>query len=85
MTHAAGAKAGLERKRQVSAAIAGLGGRCTMVDSYYMVPVVDGNDVVKALGVDHIATLAAADITGDITGSRGLRISRKSSRDRQET
>jgi hypothetical protein len=85
VTHAAAAKAGLERKRQVSAAIAGLGGRCTMVDSYYMVPVVDGNDVVKALGVDHIATLAAADITGDITGSRGLRISRKSSRDRQET
>jgi hypothetical protein len=33
-----------------------------MVDSYYMVPVVDGNDavrVVKALDVDHIATLAA--------------------------
>jgi hypothetical protein len=33
------------------------------------VPVVDGDDVVrvvKALGVDHIATLAAADITGDI-------------------
>ncbi len=39
-----------------------------MVDSYYMVPVVDGDDVVrevKALGVDHIATLAATDITGD--------------------
>ncbi len=35
VTHAAAAKAGLERKRQVSAAIAGLGGRCTMVDSYY--------------------------------------------------
>jgi hypothetical protein len=53
----------------VSAAIAGLGGRCTMVDSYYMVPVVDGDDVVrvvKALGVDHIATLAAADVTEDI-------------------
>jgi hypothetical protein len=34
-----------------------------------MVPVVDGDDVVrvvKALGVDHIATLAAADITEDI-------------------
>jgi hypothetical protein len=60
VTHAAAAKAGLERKRQVSAAIAGLGGHCTMVDSYYMVPVVDGDDVVrvmKALGVDHIATL----------------------------
>jgi hypothetical protein len=69
VTHAAATKAGLERKRQVSAAIAGLGGRCTMVDSYYMVPVVDGDDVVrvvKALGVDHIATLAAADITEDI-------------------
>ncbi len=69
MTHAAATKAGLERRRQVAAAIAGLGGRCTMVDSYYMVPVVDGDDVmrvVKALGVDHIATLAAADITGDI-------------------
>jgi hypothetical protein len=69
VTHAAAAKAGLERKRQVSAAIAGLGSRCTMIDSYNMVPVVDGNDVVrvvKALGVDHFATLAAADITGDI-------------------
>ncbi len=69
VTHAAAAKAGLERKRQVAAAIAGLGGRCTMVDSYYMVPVVDGDDVVRvviALGVDHIATLAAADITGDV-------------------
>jgi hypothetical protein len=69
VAHAASAKAGLERKRQVPAAIAGLGGRCTMVDSYYMVPVVDSDDVVrvvKALGVDHIATLAAADITKDI-------------------
>jgi len=69
VTHAAAVKAGLEWKRQVPAAIAGLGGRCTMVDSYYMVPVVDGDDVVrvvKALGVDHIATLAAADITEDI-------------------
>ncbi len=69
VTHAAAAKAGLERKRQVVAAVAGLGGRCTMVDSYYMVPVVDSDDVVrvvKSLGVDHIATLAAADITGDI-------------------
>ncbi len=69
VTHAAAAKAGLERKRQVAAAIAGLGGRCTMVYSYYMVPVVDSDDVVrvvKALGVDHIATLAAADIAGDV-------------------
>ena len=66
---AAAAKAGLERKRQASAAIAGLGGRCTMIDSYYMVPVVDGDGVVRvvrALGVDHIATLAAADVTGDV-------------------
>ncbi len=34
-----------------------------------MVPVVDGNGVVRvvrALGVDHIATLAAADVTGDV-------------------
>jgi hypothetical protein len=69
VTHAAAVKVGLERKRQVPAAIAGLGGRCTMVDSYYIVPIVDGDDVVrvvKALGVDHIATLAAADITDDI-------------------
>jgi hypothetical protein len=69
VTHAAAAKAELERKRQASAAIAGLGGRCTMVDSHYTVPVVDGDDVVrvvKALGVDHIALLAAADITEDI-------------------
>jgi hypothetical protein len=53
----------------VAAAVAGLGGRCTTVDSYYMVPVVDGDGVVrvvKALGVDHIATLAAADITRDV-------------------
>ncbi len=69
VTHAAAVKAGLERKRQTPAAIAGLGGRCTMIDSYYMVPVVDSNDavrVVKALGVDRIATLAAADVTEDI-------------------
>jgi hypothetical protein len=34
-----------------------------------MVPVVDGNDVVrvvKGLGVDHIATLAASDVAEDI-------------------
>ncbi len=69
VTHAAAAKAGLERKRQVVAAVAGMGGRCTMVDSYYMVPVVDGDGVVRvvrALGVDHIATLAAVDATGDV-------------------
>ncbi len=66
VTHAAAAKAGLERKVQVAAAVAGLGGRCTTVNSYYMVPVIDGDDavrVVRALGVDHIATLAAADVT----------------------
>jgi hypothetical protein len=69
VTHAAAVKTGLERRRQKPAAIAGLGGRCTMVDSYYMVPVIDGNDkvrVVKALGVDHITTLAASDVTEDI-------------------
>jgi hypothetical protein len=62
-------KAGLERTRQTTVAIAGLGGRCTMVDSYYMVPVVDDNDkvrVVKALGVEHITTLAASNVTEDI-------------------
>ncbi len=69
VSHAAAVKAGLERKRQTPAAIAGLGGRCTMVDSYYMVPVVDGNDkvrIAKALGVDHITTLAASNMTEDI-------------------
>jgi hypothetical protein len=69
VTHAAAEKAGLERRRQTPAAIAGLGGQCTMVDSYYMVPVVDGNDkvrVVKALGADHITTLAATNVTEDI-------------------
>jgi hypothetical protein len=66
VTHAAAANAGLERKRQVAAAVAGLGGRCTTVDSYYMVPVIDGSGVVRALGMDHIATLAAADVTGDV-------------------
>ncbi len=62
VTHAAAENAGLKRVRQPAAAIAGLGGRCTMVDSYYMVPVVDGDDKVrsvKALGVDHITTLTA--------------------------
>jgi hypothetical protein len=40
-----------------------------MVDSYYMVLVVDGNDRVrsmKAMGVDRIATLAATDAPTDI-------------------
>ncbi len=50
MTHAAAEKAGLKHVRQPSAAIAGLGGRCTMVESYYMVPVVDGDDKMKREG-----------------------------------
>jgi hypothetical protein len=69
VTHAAAERAGLKRMRQPAAAIAGLGGRCTMVDSYYMVRVVDGDDKVrsvKALGVDHIAMLAATDVPTDI-------------------
>ncbi len=69
VTHAAAEKAGFERRRQPAAAIAGLGGRCTMVDSYYMVPVVDGNDkvrIVKALGVDHITILVATTVPADI-------------------
>jgi hypothetical protein len=69
VTHAAAEKAGLEQKRQTPAAIAGLGGRCTMVDSYYMVLIGDGNNkvrVMKALGVDHITTLAASNVTEDI-------------------
>jgi hypothetical protein len=40
-----------------------------MVDSYYMVPVVDGDDkvqVVKALGVDHITALATTTVPADI-------------------
>ncbi len=69
--------------------MAGLGGRCNMVDSYYMVPVVDGDGVVRvvrALGVDHIATLAAADVTGDVvTRSRRLRASQRNLRGQPET
>jgi hypothetical protein len=63
VTHTAAEKAGLRRVKQPAAAIAGLGGRCTMV------PVVDGDDKVrkvKALGVDHIATLTATDVPTDI-------------------
>ncbi len=69
VTHAAAEKAGLERRRQPAVAIAGLGSRYTMIDSYYMVPVVDGNDkvrIVKALGVDHITTLSATTMPADI-------------------
>jgi hypothetical protein len=47
VTHAAAEKAGVERNRQPAAAIAGLGSRCTMVNSYYMVLVVDGKDEVR--------------------------------------
>jgi hypothetical protein len=88
VTHAAALKAGLERKRQTPVAIAGLGGRCTMVDSYYMVPVVDGNKVVrvvKALGVDHIAKLAASDVPEDVvTRLPRTKGSWRSSPDQQE-
>ncbi len=72
VTQAAAKKTGIERRRQPAMAIAGLGGRCTMVDSYYMVPVIDGNDKVqnvKALGVDHITTLAAMTVPADIERS----------------
>jgi hypothetical protein len=57
VTHAAAEKAGLKRVRQPPSAIAGLSGGCTLVDSYYMVPVVDGDDKVrsvKAMGVSRI-------------------------------
>ncbi len=42
-----------------------------MGDSYYMVPGVDGDNrvqSVKAMGVDHIAALAATDVPTDIGG-----------------
>ncbi len=35
--------------RQPTSAIAGLSGGCTMLDSYYMVPVVDGDDKVRSV------------------------------------
>jgi hypothetical protein len=63
VTHAAAKKAGLKWVWQPTAAIAGLSGGCTMVDSYYMVLVVEGDDKVwsvKAMGVNRIATLALA-------------------------
>jgi hypothetical protein len=69
VTHTAAEKAGLKRVRQPTAVIAGLSGGCAMVDSYYMVPVIDGDDrvqSVKAMGVDRIATLAATDVPTDI-------------------
>ncbi|MFN9898910.1 MAG: hypothetical protein ACK55Z_09000, partial [bacterium] len=43
VTHAAAAKAGLEKRAQVAAAVAGLGGCCTAV------PVVDGDDAVRVV------------------------------------
>jgi hypothetical protein len=64
VTHSAAEKAGLKWVRQSATAINGLGGKCTMVDSYYMVPVVDGDDEVrsvKALQVDYITTLMATE------------------------
>ncbi len=69
VTHTATGKAELEWRRQPAAAMAGLGGRCTMVNSYYMVLVINGNNkvrIVKALGVDHITTLAATTVLTDI-------------------
>jgi hypothetical protein len=69
VTHAAAEKAGLKRVRQPTAALAGLSGGYTMVDSYYMVPVLDGDNKVrsvKAMGVNRIATLAATDAPTDI-------------------
>jgi hypothetical protein len=69
VTRAAAERAGLKRVRHPTAAIAELSGGCRMVDSYYMVPVVDGDDKVrsvKAMGVNRIATLAATDAPTDI-------------------
>jgi hypothetical protein len=70
VTHVAAEKAGLKRVRQPISAIAGLSGGCTTVDSYYMVLVVDRDDnkvrSVKAIGMNHIATLAATDVPTDI-------------------
>jgi hypothetical protein len=53
-------KAGLKWVRQPTSAVAGLSGRCIVVDFHYMVLVVDGDDkvqVVKAMGVDSIVAL----------------------------
>jgi hypothetical protein len=68
VTHTAAKKAGLKRVRQPPSAIAGLSGGCTIVDSYYMVPV-DGDDKVrslKTLGVSRITTWEATDLPADI-------------------
>jgi hypothetical protein len=72
VTHSAAEKAGLKPVRQSATAIAGLGGKCTMVDSYYMVPVIDRDDEVqsvKALQVDYIATSTAT----ETSAGQGLR------------
>ncbi len=69
VTHAAAEKAGLKRVRQPISAIAGLSSGCTMVDSYYMVPVIDRDSnvrSVKAMGLNGIATLVAMDVPADI-------------------
>jgi hypothetical protein len=69
MTHAAAKRAGLKRTRQTPSVITGLSGECTMVDSHYMVPVVDGDDKVrtmKAIGVSRITTVEATDMPADI-------------------
>jgi hypothetical protein len=69
VTHAAAEKAGLKQVRQPISAIAGLSSGCTMVDSYYMVPVIDRDNKVrsvKAMGLNRIATLAATDVPADI-------------------
>ncbi len=69
VTHATAEKVGLKRARQPTAAIAGLSGGCTMVDSYYMVQVPDGDDKVrsvKAMGVNCLTTLVATDVPTDI-------------------
>jgi hypothetical protein len=75
VTHAAAKKAGLKWVRQPTSAIAGLSGGCTMVDSYYMVLVVDGDDKVgsvKAMGVNCIATLAATDVERRLPQAKGF-------------
>jgi hypothetical protein len=69
VTHTAAEKAGLKRVGQPPYAIAGLSGGCTMIDSYYMVPVVDRDDKVrsvKAMDVSRITTLEAKDVLADI-------------------
>jgi hypothetical protein len=86
VTHAAAEKAGLKRVRQPNSAIAGMSGGCTMVNSYYMVPVVDGDDKVrsmKAMGMNPIATLATCQPTSR-GGSRRPRASEEDWRGQQE-